>query len=84
MDIRRTINRSTSAVVRLVTVRGARLRSSTSNPSTSRTSHLCPVVRVIPNSPHGSVTVKQPLCAKLINRRYCSIGNSFFQGIRPL
>ena len=46
-------------------------------------SHLCPVLRVIPNSSLSSLTVNRPLCAKLINRCFCSIGNSFFQGITP-
>jgi hypothetical protein len=30
-------------------------------------SHLCPVLRVIPNSSLSSLTVNRPLCAKLIN-----------------
>jgi hypothetical protein len=30
-----------------------------------------------------TLTVNRPLRAKLINRCFCSIGNSFFQGITP-
>ena len=39
------------------------------------------VLREIPNSSLSSLTVNRPLCAKLINRCFCSMGNSFFQGI---
>ena len=80
-----TISLSTSSLVRLLTFFGARLLSSNPfiPPTAYLNSHLCPVLRVIPNSSHSSLTVNRPLCAKLINRCFCSIGNSFFQGILP-
>ena len=80
-----TISLSTSSLVRLLTFFGARLLSSNPfiPPTAYLNSHLCPVLRVIPNSSLSSLTVKRPLCAKLINRCFCSIGNSFFQGITP-
>jgi hypothetical protein len=56
---------------------------SDSPPPVYLNSNLCPVLRVIPNSSLSSLTVNRPLCAKLINRCFRSIGNSFFQGILP-
>ena len=45
---------------------------------------LCECVGLTPLIiPNSSLTVNRPLCAKLINRCFCSIGNSFFQGILP-
>ena len=74
-----------TSLVRLLTFFGARLLSSNPfiPPTAYLNSHLCPVLRVIPNSSHSSLTVNRPLCAKLINRCFCSIGISFFQGILP-
>ena len=78
-----TMSRSTT--VRLLTHFGARLCSASpdSPPSAYRPSHLCPVLRVIPNSSHNSVIVYRSLRAKLINLCFSSIGNTFFQGICP-
>ena len=78
------ISRSTSSVVRKVTDFGARLRYSKAfiPPSAWRATHLWPVLRLTPKLRHSSVMVKWPLPARLTNRCFCSMGDTFFQGMR--
>ena len=80
------INRAISSLVRWLQLFGARLRSSSplAPPSSYRSTHFRPVFRLMPNSRHSSLIPKRLLLCRLTNRSCSSIGDTFFQGMRPV